>query len=137
MSDSKVSVLVTGGAGYIGSHAVLTLKDSGWRVAIVDNLSTKVRELVPEGVPFYWGSIADTSLRKRVFAEQETKAVMHFAGSMVVPESVADALAYFENNTVGTHSLLSAVVDSPVTQVLFSSTAAIYGIPKKAAGGQG
>ena len=130
MSDSKVSVLVTGGAGYIGSHAVLALRDSGWPVAVVDNLSTGVRELVPEGVPLYLGSIADRPLLRRVFAEQGTKAVMHFAGSIVVPESVSDPLTYYGNNTVGTHSLLSALVDSRVPHLLFSSTAAVYGIPK-------
>jgi len=127
---SSVPVLVTGGAGYIGSHAVLALKDAGWPVAVIDNLSTGVRALVPADVPFYEGSITDVALLKRIFAEQETKAVMHFAGSIVVPESVEDPLAYYGNNTLATHSLLSAIVEWSIPHVLFSSTAAVYGIPE-------
>jgi UDP-glucose 4-epimerase len=128
---SKVPVLVTGGAGYIGSHAMLALKDAGWSVSVIDNLSNGVREAVPDGVPFYEGSIADQALVKRVFAEQGIQAIMHFAGSIVVPESVEKPLFYYWNNTIATHALLSAAVESGVKHVLFSSTAAVYGAPEK------
>ena len=85
---SKLPVLVTGGAGYIGSHAVLALRDAGWPVAVIDDLSTGTREIVPEDVPFYEGSIADQALLDRVLADQKSRAIMHFAGSIVVPESI-------------------------------------------------
>ena len=87
MNDAKkVPVLVTGGAGYIGSHAVLALKDAGWPVAVIDNLTTGFRFAIPDGVPHYEGDIADGGLLARIFAEQGTKAIMHFAGSIIVPE---------------------------------------------------
>ena len=125
----KVPVLVTGGAGYIGSHAVLALKDAGWPVAVIDNLVTGFRFAVPEEVPFYEGDIADEALLARIFAEQGTRAIMHFAGSVVVPESVEDPLKYYLNNTVKTLALLAAAVECGVPHVIFSSTAATYGIP--------
>lgn len=125
----KPSVLVTGGAGYIGSHAVLALADAGWPVAVIDNLVTGFRFAVPEGVPFYEGDVADDDLVQRIFAEQGTRAVMHFAGSVVVPESVEDPLKYYDNNTVRTRALLASVVAAGVPHVIFSSTAATYGIP--------
>jgi UDP-glucose 4-epimerase len=128
---AKSPVLVTGGAGYIGSHAVLALKDGGWPVAVIDDLSNGTREVVPGDVPFYEGSIADRSLLGRIFAEQGTAAIMHFAGSIVVPESVEKPLLYYGNNTVGTHSLISASVEAGVRHILFSSTAATYGAPKR------
>jgi UDP-glucose 4-epimerase len=127
----KVSVLVTGGAGYIGSHAVLALKDGGWPVAVVDNLSNGTREVVPDGVPFYEGDVADRALLRRIFDEHGIGAIMHFAGSIVVPESVEKPLLYYGNNTVATHSLISAAVDSGVKHILFSSTAATYGAPER------
>ena len=89
----RVPVLVTGGAGYIGSHAVLALQDAGWPVAVIDDLTTGFRFAVPEGVAFYQGDIEDADLIARIFAEQGTRAVMHFAGSIVVPESVEHPLA--------------------------------------------
>ena len=89
---SKVPVLVTGGAGYIGSHAVLALRDAGWSVAVVDDLSTGNRYVVPEGVPFYEGRVDDRALIERILAEQGIGAIMHFAGSIVVPESVEKPL---------------------------------------------
>jgi len=128
---SKVPVLVTGGAGYIGSHAVLALKDGGWPVAIIDDLSNGSRIVVPEDVPFYEGNIADRSLVERILAEQKIGAIMHFAGSIVVPESVTNPLAYYGNNTVATHALISAAVAGGVRHILFSSTAAVYGAPEK------
>jgi len=127
----KIPVLVTGGAGYIGSHAVLALKDSGWAVAVIDDLSNGTREVVPEDVPFYEGSIADRALVARILAEQGTQAIMHFAGSIVVPESVENPLLYYANNTVGTHALISAAVAGGIKHLLFSSTAAVYGAPER------
>src|SRR4051794_20841269 len=127
---SKVPVLVTGGAGYIGSHAVLALRDAGWAVAVIDDLSNGNRIVVPEDVPFYEGSIADRALVERIIDEQRIGAIMHFAGSIVVPESVTDPLAYYGNNTVATHALISAAVAGSVKHILFSSTAAVYGAPE-------
>ncbi|MCB2064693.1 MAG: UDP-glucose 4-epimerase GalE, partial [Novosphingobium sp.] len=127
----KVPVLVTGGAGYIGSHAVLALQDAGWPVAVIDNLVTGFRFAVPEGVPFYEGDIADEALLARIFSEQGTRAIMHFAGSVVVPESVENPLKYYLNNTVKTRALLASAVEAGVPHVIFSSTAATYGIPEE------
>ncbi len=126
----KCPVLVTGGAGYIGSHAVLALRDSGWPVAVIDNLTTGFRFAVPDDVPFYEGDIADGELLARIFAERGTKAVMHFAGSIVVPESVENPLKYYENNTVKSRMLLDALVKAGVPHMIFSSTAATYGVPE-------
>lgn len=126
----KLPVLVTGGAGYIGSHAVLALTDAGWPVAVIDNLVTGFRWAVPEGVPFYEGDIEDADLLARIFAEQGIKAVMHFAGSIIVPESVADPLKYYHNNTAKTRALIAAAVKAGVPHFIFSSTAATYGIPE-------
>ena len=128
---SQLPILVTGGAGYIGSHAVLALKDEGWPVAVIDDLSNGTREAVPADVPFYEGNIADRSLVDRIFREQQTQAVMHFAGSIVVPESVAEPLKYYANNTLASHSLISAAVEAGVKHILFSSTAAVYGVPER------
>ena len=127
---SKLPVLVTGGAGYIGSHAVLALHDAGWPVVVIDDLSNGVREAVPEGVPFHEGSIADRALVQRIFAEHGIQAIMHFAGSIVVPESVEKPLLYYANNTVATHALLSAALEAGLKHILFSSTAAVYGAPE-------
>ena len=127
----KVPVLVTGGAGYIGSHAVLALQDAGWPVAVIDNLVTGFRFAVPEGVPFYEGDIADEALLARIFSGQGTRAIMHFAGSVVVPESVENPLKYYLNNTVKTRALLASAVEAGVPHVIFSSTAATYGIPEE------
>jgi UDP-glucose 4-epimerase len=127
---TKPSVLVTGGAGYIGSHAVLALLDAGWPVAVIDNLVTGFRFAVPDGVPFYQGDIADAGLLARIFAEQGTGAVMHFAGSVVVPESVTNPLKYYRNNTANSRSLIEAAVTVGVPHFIFSSTAATYGIPE-------
>ena len=126
----KHPVLVTGGAGYIGSHAVLALADAGWPVAVIDNLTTGFRWAVPDGVPFYEGDIEDGALLARIFAEQGTQAVMHFAGSIVVPESVADPLKYYHNNTAKSRALVAAAVDAGVPHFIFSSTAATYGVPE-------
>ncbi|MGB3846266.1 MAG: UDP-glucose 4-epimerase GalE [Sphingopyxis sp.] len=123
------TILVTGGAGYIGSHAVLALLDAGWRVAVLDNLVTGFRWAVPAGAAFYEGDIADAALVARIVAEQGVGAIMHFAGSVVVPESVADPLKYYDNNSARSRSLIASAVASGVRHFIFSSTAATYGIP--------
>jgi UDP-glucose 4-epimerase len=129
MTD-KVPVLVTGGAGYIGSHAVLALVDGGWPVCVIDNLTTGFRFAIPEGVPLYQGDIEDGELLARIFAEQGCKAVMHFAGSIIVPESVENPLKYYHNNTAKSRALIAAAVTAGVPHFIFSSTAATYGIPE-------
>ncbi|MFM5950051.1 MAG: UDP-glucose 4-epimerase GalE, partial [Novosphingobium sp.] len=126
----KCPVLVTGGAGYIGSHAVLALADAGWPVSVIDNLTTGFRWAVPEGVPFYEGDIEDAALLARIFAEQGIKAVMHFAGSIIVPESVENPLKYYHNNTAKSRALIAAAVAGGIKHFIFSSTAATYGIPE-------
>ena len=126
----KVPVLVTGGAGYIGSHAVLALKDAGWPVAVIDNLTTGFRFAIPEGVPFYEGDIEDAALTGRIFAEQGTQAIMHFAGSIIVPESVENPLKYYHNNTAKTRALIASAVTTGLPHFIFSSTTATYDIPE-------
>lgn len=126
----KVPVLVTGGAGYIGSHAVLALEDAGWPVAVIDNLSTGFRTAVPQSVAFYEGDVADSELLARIFAEQGTRAVLHFAGSIVVPESVENPLKYYGNNTANSRALIASAVGAGIPHFIFSSTAATYGVPK-------
>lgn len=122
-------VLVTGGAGYIGSHAVLALRDAGYPVAVIDNLTTGFRFAIPDDVAFYEGDIEDADLLARIFAERNTRAIMHFAGSIVVPESVENPLKYYHNNTVKSRALIEAAVTAGVPHFIFSSTAATYGIP--------
>jgi len=134
MSEAaKPCVLVTGGAGYIGSHAVLALRDAGWPIAVIDNLSTGFRFALPEDVAFYQGDIADGELVARIFAENGmgagSGAIMHFAGSIVVPESVADPLKYYHNNTAKSRALIEAACIAGVPHFIFSSTAAVYGTP--------
>jgi len=128
---SKVRVLVTGGAGYIGSHAVLALNDAGWAVAVIDDLSNGTRRIVPADVPFFEGDIADRRFVDGVLRDQGIGAIMHFAGSIVVPESVEKPLDYYRNNTLASHALISAAVDAGVKHILFSSTAAVYGAPEQ------
>ena len=125
----KLTVLVTGGAGYIGSHAVLALKDTGHIPVVIDNLVTGFRWAIPDDVAFYEGDIADSQLVGRIIAESQIDAVMHFAGSVVVPESVENPLKYYENNTVKTRALVESIVVGAVRHMIFSSTAATYGIP--------
>ncbi|MBB3940570.1 UDP-glucose 4-epimerase [Novosphingobium fluoreni] len=127
---NRPTVLVTGGAGYIGSHAVLALVDRGWPVCVVDNLTTGFRFAIPEGVTLYEGDIEDAALLARIFAEQKVGAVMHFAGSIIVPESVENPLKYYHNNTAKTRALIAAAVEAGVGHFIFSSTAAAYGIPE-------
>ena len=128
---TKLPVLVTGGAGYIGSHAVLALKEADWPVAVIDDLSSGTRRAVPGDVPFFEGNVADSDLVERIFGEHDVQAIMHFAGSIVVPESVENPLKYYGNNTVASHALISQALASGVKHILFSSTAAVYGAPER------
>ncbi|HEX9947883.1 MAG TPA: UDP-glucose 4-epimerase GalE [Allosphingosinicella sp.] len=128
---NKPVVLVTGGAGYIGSHAVLALLDSGWKVVVIDNLTTGFRWAVPEAAIFVEGDIGDQALVARLIEEHAIGAIIHFAGSIVVPESVEQPLKYYENNTVKSRSLIESAVLGGVRHFIFSSTAATYGIPER------
>src|SRR3569623_2039918 len=128
---SRPAVLVTGGAGYIGSHAVLAVLDAGWRVAVIDNLSTGFEWAVPKQAAFVKGDIADQDLVARIVEEHGIGAIIHFAGSIVVPESVEKPLKYYENNTVKSRSLIESAVRGGVRHFIFSSTAATYGIPER------
>jgi UDP-glucose 4-epimerase len=128
---AKPAVLVTGGAGYIGSHAVLALLDAGWPVVVIDNLVTGFRWAVPDGAVFAQGDIADQGLVARLIEEHGIRAIIHFAGSIVVPESVENPLKYYENNTVKSRSLIESAVKGGVQHFIFSSTAATYGIPEE------
>ena len=127
---AKFPILVTGGAGYIGSHAVLALKDGGWPVVVIDNLVTGFRWAIPEDVPFVEGDISDAACVAAALAEYNIGAIMHFAGSVVVPESVSDPLKYYRNNTAASRSLIESAVAAGVRHFIFSSTAATYGIPE-------
>ncbi len=127
---SKPAVLVTGGGGYIGSHAVLALLDGGWPVVVIDNLVTGFRWAVPDGVPFVEGDIEDQALVEATLREHGIGAIMHFAGSVVVPESVENPLKYYHNNSAKTRSLIESAVRCGVPHFIFSSTAATYGVPE-------
>lgn len=122
-------VLVTGGAGYIGSHVALALLETDRRVVVADNLVTGRRELVPDDAVFVETNIADMERVEKLLREYDCHAVMHFAGSTVVPESVDNPLKYYGNNTCASRSLLQAAVAAGVQRFIFSSTAAVYGNP--------
>src|SRR5216684_2434140 len=124
-----MTVLVTGGAGYIGSHMVQALAEAGESVVVIDNLSTGFSEFLPEGVPLLIGDAADENLVEGVIAAHGVESIIHFAGSVVVPDSMRDPLAYYRNNTMTTRSLLNAAVKCRVYRFIFSSTAAVYGNP--------
>lgn len=122
-----MTILVTGGAGYIGSHMVHELVDSGEPVVVLDNLSTGFRYLFPATVPFVAGSTGDRDLVKKTIQQHGVTAIIHFAASIVVPDSVRDPLGYYRNNTMNTCTLIDVAIESGVRQMIFSSTAAVYG----------
>ncbi|AZO59763.1 MAG: UDP-glucose 4-epimerase GalE [Mesorhizobium sp.] len=122
-----MTVLVTGGAGYIGSHMVWELLDAGESVVVLDRLSTGFEWAVAPEAKLVVGDVADRDLVGRIIRENKVDAIIHFAGSIVVPESVADPLGYYENNTCKTRALIETAVREGVPHFIFSSTAAVYG----------
>ncbi|HMA73891.1 MAG TPA: UDP-glucose 4-epimerase GalE [Xanthobacteraceae bacterium] len=126
-----MTILVTGGAGYIGSHMIHALIDAGEAVIVLDNLSAGFKWAIPVGVPLMVGETGDQALVARLIAEQEVSAIIHFAASIVVPDSVADPLGYYRNNTVNSRALIECAVKGGVKHFIFSSTAAVYGNPAK------
>ncbi|MBN9448937.1 MAG: UDP-glucose 4-epimerase GalE, partial [Bosea sp.] len=124
-----MAILVSGGAGYIGSHMVLELLDRGEKVVVLDDLSTGFWWAVPPEATFVQGDMGDQALVERVVAEHGITEIAHFAARIVVPDSVADPLGYYLNNTVKTRALLESAVRAGVRHVIFSSTAAVYGEP--------
>ncbi len=122
-----MTVLVTGGAGYIGSHMVLELLDAGEQVVVLDNLSTGFRWAVPPEATFVAGDVGDQALMTQVIEEHGIDSILHYAARIVVPESVTDPLGYYFNNTVKTRALIETAVKSGVKNFVFSSTAAVYG----------
>lgn len=126
------SVLITGGAGYIGAHTVLAFRDAGFAVTVLDDLSTGFRSAVPSDVYFVEGNAGDEALVSDIIRERDIAGVIHFAGSIVIPESVRDPLKYYRNNTSVSRNLIEACVDGGVRNFIFSSTAAVYGTPDEA-----
>jgi UDP-glucose 4-epimerase len=126
-----MTVLVTGGAGYIGSHMVLELLDKGEDVVILDNLSTGFDWNVPKGARLYVGETGNQSLVSAILRAHDVEAIIHFAASIVVPDSVSDPLGYYLNNTVNSRALIEAAVKGGVRHMIFSSTAAVYGTPDR------
>jgi UDP-glucose 4-epimerase len=122
-----MAILVTGGAGYIGSQTVLELVDAGEAVVVLDNLSTGFRAAVSPRADLIVGDVGNLELLASIFANNRIDAIIHFAGSIVVPESIAKPLDYYDNNTCKTRSLISAAVEGRVPHFIFSSTAAVYG----------
>src|SRR5437899_259830 len=131
-----MTVLISGGAGYIGGHAVLAFLDRGEIPVVLDDLSTGSRSAIPSEVPFIFGDVGDTSLLLQIIETHKIDAILHFAAKIVVPESIADPLAYYLNNTAKTRALLEAAVKGKVRYFVFSSTAAVpaplspYGMSK-------
>jgi UDP-glucose 4-epimerase len=123
-----MSILVTGGAGYIGSHMVHELIDEGEEVVVLDNLSTGFRRLLPAAATLVIGDVGDAKLVGPILADG-VEAIIHFAGSIVVPESMQNPLSYYWNNTCNSRSLIQCAVESRIKHFIFSSTAAVYGIP--------
>ena len=125
-----MTVLVTGGAGYIGSHMVLELLDAGETPVVLDNLTTGLRSAVPDQVPLVIGDFGDEGLIDRVVRERGVSAIIHFAARIVVPESVSDPLGYYLNNTAKARSLIASAISNKIRHFIFSSTAAVYGNPQ-------
>ena len=128
--NERLPVLITGGAGYIGSHAVLAFSAAGHPTVVLDELASGRREAVAAPVPFIVGDAGDRDLVARIVRDHAIGAVAHFAGSIVVPESVADPLKYYRNNTGVSRNLIQTCLETGVRHFIFSSTAAVYGIPE-------
>jgi UDP-glucose 4-epimerase len=124
-----MTILVTGGAGYIGSHMVYALVDAGESVVVLDNLSTGFKWTLPKSVPLVIGETGDQTLIHSLIAQHGIQSIIHFAASIVVPESVTDPLGYYRNNTVNSRALIESAIKGGVRQFVFSSTAAVYGDP--------
>src|SRR5882757_3207561 len=124
-----MTILVTGGAGYIGSHMVYALHDAGERVVVLDNLTTGFDWAVAKGVPLVVEETGDQLRVAALIAEHRVDAIIHFAASIVVPDSVRDPLGYYRNNTMNSRALIEVAVNSGVRHFIFSSTAAVYGNP--------
>ena len=126
-----MTILVTGGAGYIGSHMALELLDAGEKVVVLDDLSTGFRWAVPDKATLVVGDFGDEDLVTETLARHDVDAIIHFAAKIVVPESVSDPLRYYHNNTAKARTLLECAVDAGVKHFIFSSTAAVYGDPEQ------
>src|SRR5690606_35687765 len=122
-----MAVLVTGGAGYIGSHMVWSLIDAGEDVVVIDRFSTGFSWAVAPAAHLYAGDVADHALLDRVLARHDIDAIIHFSGSVLLPASMSAPLAYYENNTVKSHALIAKAAEAKVPHFVFSSTAAVYG----------
>ena len=137
MENNKNKILVTGGAGYIGSHTCIALHEAGYEIVVYDNLSnssqeaiSRVSAIIGEPIQFIEGDIRDSNLLKEVFASHQFFGVIHFAGLKAVGESVAKPLMYYSNNVSGTVSLLEVMAEYKVTNLVFSSSATVYGDPE-------
>ncbi|MGF1630935.1 MAG: UDP-glucose 4-epimerase GalE [Kiloniellaceae bacterium] len=131
MAEQQRATLITGGAGYIGSHTVLALRQAGRRVVVLDDLSTGCRHVVPEDVEFVQGDAGDRELVRALIAERSIGSVIHFAGSILVEQSVSEPLRYYGNNVAVSRNLLEACAEAGVNRFIFSSTAAVYGAPEE------
>jgi UDP-glucose 4-epimerase len=130
MAEQRRATLITGGAGYIGSHTVLALRQAGRRVVVLDDLSTGSRQVVPDDVEFVQGDAGDQALVRALIAERAIDSVIHFAGSILVEQSVSEPLRYYGNNVAVSRNLLEACSAAGVARFIFSSTAAVYGAPE-------
>ena len=128
MGVSNGTILVTGGAGYIGSHVVRQLGETGEKIVVIDNLGRGFRQAVTAG-ELVVGDVGDFELVSRLLSDHRVDTVMHFAAHTIVPESVVDPLKYYRNNTSATRTLLQACLENDVKHFVFSSTAAVYGMP--------
>ncbi len=125
------NILVTGGAGYIGSHAAAELLDSGYSVVVIDSLENGFMKLVDKRAKFYHGNVQDSNMMDKIFTENKIDAVMHFAGYIKVPESVVEPNKYYMNNTYTVMCLLESMRKNNIKNIVFSSTAAVYGDVKE------